>query len=385
MELSTLRIEDFRNLGALTFSPGPRFNIFYGANGQGKTNLLEAVYLLSAVKSFRPQRNSELIRWGSKLAVVEGCIERAGVERTARIDISPQGKKVQLNGTAVKNLSTFFGSLNAIVFSPDDLNILKGGPDERRRFVDRAIFNVSASYLSDVMAYQSVLKRRNALLRDERNPAMLLDVYDEQLANLGAAIALRRLRYLQAFAPLFRETFNAIFAGADPATPVDAPVDAPKVVISYRAGWLGGLARPGTLDEDEPALAERLQKTLASGRREDLRRGFTTRGPHRDDLHLSLEGHALRAFASQGQQRAVVLAMKIAEVRLFQQHRGFRPILLLDDVSSELDRVRNRYLFDFLQNNPGQVFITTTHRDHILLDDQLAAFSVAHGSLERTE
>ncbi len=370
MELSYLRVEDFRNLHGVELEPGLRFNIVCGPNGQGKTNLLEAIYLLSALKSFRRHNNGDLIRSGQRQAVVEGRIERAGVERVARVGISPQGKRVTLNGAAVQKLSNFFGSLNAIVFAPDDLSIIKGGPSGRRQFVDRAIFNLSAGFLVDAVGYEKILKQRNTALRgDPGKSRLLLDVYDEQLAERGAAVARRRLEFLQEFRPMFLETFAAIFGGAD-------GVAAPKMKLSWQSQW-----RNPSGDDSEQSMAEQLQMALAAARNEDIRRGHTTRGPHRDDLVISMDGQSMQKFASQGQQRAAVLAMKIAEVRLFQERRGFRPILLLDDVSSELDRSRNRFLFDFLSQHPGQVFISTTHRDHILLQDDVKTFNVLAGEV----
>ena len=377
MELSHLRIESFRNLAAVELEAGTRFNIFFGANGQGKTNLLESIYMLGAVKSFRPQRNSELIRWGDKIAIIEGRIDRAGVDRVARITVSPQGKQVHLNGSVLKKLSSFFGSLNVTVFAPDDLAIVKAGPDLRRRFLDRAIFNLSASYLSEVMAYQGVVKRRNALLRTEKRDLDLLEIYDQQLASHGATVVCRRLSYLNGFRPIFEETFRAIFEGEAPSQSLL------KTSVTYKAAW----AAAHTLAEDpDPAeIQGQLTAALEAARSHDFARRYTTAGPHRDDLIFKLGGHPAKAFASQGQQRAIILAMKIAEVRLFEETRGFRPILLLDDVSSELDRTRNSHLFDFLKENPGQVFITTTHRDHILLEEQVRTFSIEAGAISEVQ
>lgn len=376
MLLSHLRIGDFRNLAFIDIQPGPWFNVVCGPNGQGKTNLLEAIYLLSAVKSFRPQKNKELIRWGQPEARVEGLIERAGQQRQATIDISPQGKRVSLNGSPVQRLNDFFGSLNAIVFAPDDLSIIKGGPTERRQFLDRAIFNLSAGFLIDAVAYRKILHQRNAALKssDRRGGRLLLDVYDEQLASLGAILARRRLQYVSLFAPRFIDTFKAIFGGQQQGDH-DADLHIPEVSVSYHAPWRQDH------DDDQDALQQQLAMALAASRNDDFRRGFTTRGPHRDDLTLTMNGRPFRAFASQGQQRAAVLAMKIAEVSLFQDQRGFRPILLLDDVSSELDRTRNRFLFQFLCQEPGQVFISTTHRDHILLEQDVVTFNVNAGDV----
>lgn len=377
MELKYLRLQDFRNLASVQIEPISGFNIFTGANGQGKTNLLEAVYLLSAVKSFRTQKNSDLIAWDKPQAIVEGRVDRAGQERSARIEVSPQGKKVHLNGSLVRKLSRFFGSLNAIVFAPDDIQILKEGPSERRRFLDRAIFNCEASYLADVMSYENVLKQRNALLKDPRSNKTLLEIYDEQLASSGAQVVSRRLAYLREYIPIFCRTFSEIFAGEP-----EASSEALRATMEYESAWFGPKGLDMVSEAPEASeLKETLLNALKAARGEDLRRRFTSRGPHRDDLILNLGGRLAKSFASQGQQRGLVLAMKISEVQIFQERRGFRPILLLDDVSSELDRVRNRFLFDFLAQSPGQVFISTTHRDHILIEGESACFHVENGAL----
>jgi DNA replication and repair protein RecF len=303
-------------------------------------------------------------------------VDRADQERKVRIEVGPRAKRVLLNDQPIRKLSGFFGSLNAIVFAPDDIRMVKGGPDGRRRFLDRAIFNCEAGYLADIMAYEGVLKQRNALLKDGRSDKTLLEVYDEQLAQSGARVTLRRLQWLQGYAPLFVEAFAAIFLGEDRDNPLQAE-------IGYEQAWMGPVSAP--LIQTPPSeenLREALKTALRASRGEDIRRKFTTRGPHRDDLSILLAGHSARQFASQGQQRALVLALKVAEVTLFEERKGFRPILLLDDVSSELDRVRNRFLFDFLQQSAGQVFITTTHRDHILLDQRVTCFQVDQGQIQ---
>lgn len=382
MELRHLSIENFRNLERVEVKPGPRFNIFSGPNGHGKTNLLEAVYLLSAVKSLRGSRNADLIRWGATEARIEGLVERAEHERTARVRVTEHGKRVALNDQPVRNLGDFFGTLNTVVFAPDDLMILKGSPGDRRRFLDRAVFSARAGYLADVQAYEAVLRQRNAWLKDLRASRPLLEVYNGQLADLGARVALRRLTYLIEFRPFFQDTFRAIFFGdADPATP--APFEA---TLALQAKWLGA---PALLDIQDPAAADHTHDTLRdlllaalqASEDDDRRRGFTTRGPHRDDLVVRLGQHDARAFASQGQMRSIVLAMKVAQIRVVRELYHHTPILLLDDVSSELDRDRNRHLFDVLRAHPGQVFITTTHRDHIQLTDDVAHFTLQHGAV----
>ncbi|MBH25443.1 MAG: DNA replication/repair protein RecF [Myxococcales bacterium] len=381
MELQYLRIENFRNLRDVEFEPGRRFNVFHGRNGQGKTNLLEAVYMLSAVKGFRGGRNIDMIRWEQPGAAIEGHVERAGHQRYARLEISPEGRRVRLNGSPVRHLSDFFGTLNTVVFSPDDLMILKGGPSDRRQFLNRAVFSARSTYLADVQAYERVLRQRNAFLKEGRGHRTLLEVYNEQLSELGALIAQRRLEFLTGFEPLYSATFNAIFTGSEEQL---APGHALRSRVVYLAAWTEQsefVVGPDNPPPDVSHLQAQFLSALQGSEGDDRRRGFTTVGPHRDDLRLELGQYDARTYASQGQMRAIVLAMKIAQIRLVQERHSHTPILLLDDVSSELDRSRNRFLFDYLNAHEGQVFITTTHRDYIQLDHEVTSFEIAQGNL----
>ena len=372
MLLEALRLRNFRNLQQVDIEPHHRFNILTGANGQGTTNLLEAIYLLSAVESFRSQAtNRKLIHFDRQEAVLEARIERGGHIRRIRIEISPRGKKVYLNEESVRNLSDFFGTLNVVTFGPDDIGILKGSPSGRRQFIDRAIFNAHPAYGTESMHYDDVLKNRNALLKQPKLDDELLAVYDDQFIEWGTKIIGRRLDFIEHFRPVLKKTFHAIFG------------DSFEANISYDATWIHGAINAEAALGDGDYLEKLLAESLRRSADEERERGYTVVGPHRDDLAATLNGHEVRAFASQGQTRAFVLAMKIAEITHLEQRYHFAPILLLDDVSSELDRDRNHHLFSFLKNRTrGQVFITTTHRDHILLDDELQSFTVTDGRIE---
>lgn len=373
MLLEALRLQNFRNLEHVELEPHPRFNILAGENGQGKTNLLEAVYLLSAVKSFRPQTNADLIRFGEEGATLEARVDRGGSERVVRLEVSNRGKKIFLNDNPVRQLSDFFGTVNVVMFGPEDIAILKGSPSERRRFIDRAIFNALPAFATETQHYEDVLSQRNALLKDHSPDASLLTVYDEQLIQYGAQIVERRLKFLSYFRPILQRTFRAIF---DESFEAD---------IRYDMKWSD---RDDSTENDldsRLAIERVLQEGLERTRRDERMRGYTLIGPHRDDLKTSLNGRDVKTFASQGQHRAFVLAMKIAEITHLEERYRFAPILLLDDVSSELDRERNRFLFDFLRSRmEGQVFITTTHRDYILLDEDVQTYSVRGGEIERS-
>ena len=372
MLLRALNLSHFRNIRSVSLVPHERFNIFAGANGQGKTNVLEAIYLLSAVKSFRAPNNKALIDFNSPAATatLEALVDRGGAERVVRIDVSERGKRVFLNNNPVRQLGDFFGSLNVVMFGPEDISLLKGSPGARRKFIDRAIFNAQPAYATESSHYEEILKQRNALLKGPRFDANLLSVYDEQLIQYGADILVRRLDFLSHFTPVLERIFGSIF---------DKGFEAK---LRYEVPWtqepLPSLEDPAHRIILETMLAQALADTLDESRD----RGHTLVGPHRDDLVASLNGQDVKTYASQGQHRAFVLAMKIAQIVYLEERYLFAPILLLDDVSSELDRARNRFLFDFLRARPeGQVFITTTHRDHILLDDDVRVFDVSDGDV----
>lgn len=368
MLLQALRLQRFRNIELAQIEPHPRFNIFWGANGQGKTNLLEAIYLLSAIKSFRPQTNSALVQHGCENAVLEGRVDRGGYQRIVRLDIGQRSKKVTLNNSPVRNLSDFFGTVNVVIFGPEDIQILKGSPSERRRFIDRAIFNAHPAYSVEMQNYEDVLKQRNAMLKDPGHDRALRSIYDEQLIQYGADVIERRLDFIEHFKPVLQASFASIF---------DESFEADVFYEFHRADEFDFAP-----DQSRVEIERTLERALEQTAGEERERGYTVVGPHRDDLSTVLNGHDVKTFASQGQHRAFVLAMKIAEIRYLEERYRFAPILLLDDVSSELDRERNRYLFDYLRTRTeGQVFITTTHRDYILLDLDVAEFKVESGSV----
>ena len=374
MLLKALRLVDFRNIESATLEPHERFNVFTGHNGQGKTNLLEAIYLLGAVKSFRPQTNATLVRFGQPKATLEARVDRGGSERIVKIEVHERGKKIFLNNNPVRNLTDFFGTLNVVMFGPEDISLLKGSPGERRRFIDRAIFNAHPAYATEVSGYEDVLSQRNALLKAPSLDRTLLSVYDEQLIQHGADLIARRLDFLDHFTPVLERTFGEIF---DPGF---------KAELTYHVRWLDTQPDLDTWRADRFAIERDLATALAATSGEERDRGHTVVGPHRDDLKATLNTLDVREFASQGQHRAFVLAMKIGEITYLEERYHFAPILLLDDVSSELDRERNRFLFDFLRSrDEGQVFITTTHRDYILLDDDLKVFDVDSGEVADRE
>ncbi len=356
MHLAALAAENFRNLETFRFEPGERFNIFEGRNGQGKTNLLEAVYLLAGFRSPRDARSSEMIGFGQTSATVLGEIVRRGVSRTVEVQLAKEGKKVILDGKAVSRLPVSLAHLNAVLFGPDDLELTKLGPEVRRKFLDRATYAIWPEHLLELRAYHEALKHRNRLLRDAKlkgavPEAALIEAFEGELARRGANVQMRRHLFLEAFRPLFVAAFAAITEGELTAT------------IVHETSGLDDAS-----DRVE-IMQEALTLRFADKRLGDLRMGYTRSGPHADDLAFAIDGKPTRTYASQGQHRAFVLALKIAELERIHQALGVFPVFLLDDVSSELDERRNVLLMDRLDQGGGQVFITTTDRRWIRVAD----------------
>ena len=366
MKITRLSLHDFRNIADATLEPHERFNVIHGDNAQGKTNLLEAIYLLSALRSFKAATNGELVRWGEAEAVVRGVVSRREVVRDIRINVKPGARTVHIDGKRPRRLQESFGSLTAVLFAPEDLAISKGSPSNRRSFLDRAVFNVFPGYYDDSRAYETAVRSRNALLRgsEGRAPARdVMSVFDAQVAAAGARVVDKRLRFLAAFVPRFTETHGQLVRGRH------------EVVLSYESRWAP--TEPMPVGEIEQALAQRLTADLAR----DVGRGATSSGPHSDDLGVLLDGRPARLHASQGQHRTMVLAMKIAEILYLHENLGYYPVLLLDDVSSELDRHRNAELMGFLQETGVQVFVTTTDSAHVQTQGSYHSYAIGNGAI----
>jgi DNA replication and repair protein RecF len=281
--------------------------------------------------------------------LVEGIVERDGVVREIALTLEKTGKKVRLDHKPVAKLADFFGSLNVVIFSPEDIAMVKGMPDVRRKYLDRAVFSGDASYLIFYHEYFRTLRNRNILLRNGDDGG--LAVWTEKLVAAGARLISSRLAYIREIEGLLQEFYRAIAGtGAEAG-------------ISYRPHLLSG----GSLQND---IRQKFALALASTAAEEKRAGATVVGPHRDDVDFLLGGKVLKHHASQGEQRSFVLSLKMAEIEHIQRRHGNPPVLLLDDMTSELDRDRNYNLLEFLRTKEMQVFITTTAPENILLDDR---------------
>jgi DNA replication and repair protein RecF len=352
-----------RNLQPMTLEPRERFNVFSGDNGQGKTSLLEAIFVVAALRSFRTAKLADVIAFGAERASLGARVRKDDLIRVYEVEIAPGARKVALDGKAVRPLARYFGGFNVVVFTPEDLALPRGAPGDRRRFLDRGVFNLRPDYLGTAQRYERVLKTRNTVLRqagdgaiDRRRLEDLLAVYDQQLGALGAEVIAAR----RAFVDLVGGELAAAFAA---------------ITRTERAATVRYAVRGDAATEPEILAA------LRAARVKDLATHATQVGPHRDDLVFELDGREAGAYASQGQLRAIMLAWKTAELAVLSRAHRDPPILLLDDVSSELDPQRNAFLFEHLASLAGQCFITTTHPSHVLLRAHRADYRIAGGEI----
>lgn len=336
MHLQRLLLSNFRNIERAAIDPDPEFNVLWGDNAQGKTNVLEAIYLLGNLRSFRGSRNEELIRHNASGGRVAGELSCQGVRRRIELAICESGKSARVDGKEVKKAGLFMGYLRPVLFSPEEVGLIKGYPAGRRALLDRAVFQADPAYLERAQQYERCLRQRNRLLKEGKKEQEIAP-WTEQLIDAGARIRLDRLRYLDRLLPLLRETYRNIAGSRE-----EADLHYPPV-----AG-------------DEGYLRQSLRGDLARQCERERVLGQTLAGPHRDDPLFLVDGRPLRMFGSQGQQRSFMLAFKTAQIIDLEKQLGETPVLLLDDMTGELDRRRQGFFFRFLLERRGQVFITTT-------------------------
>lgn len=335
MLVKRIWLSDFRSYDQAEVSFPPGFTAVLGANGAGKTNLLEALAWLASLSSFRGAPTEALVRSGAPFAVIRAEVEREGRELLIEAQLAGNGRnRVMVNRQPLKRSRDLLGALRASVFTPDDLVVVKGGPGERRRFMDDALVARDPKLDSARSELDRVLRQRNSLLKQARgrldeSAQLTLEVWDQKLTEAGGALAAARLTLLADMEGVLSDTYAAVSGRPT------------EIGLAYRSTWR------------ETGLAE----ALALARRDDLRRGVSTVGPHRDDMVVSLGGLPSRTHASQGEQRTLALALRLAVHHLVASAAGSAPVLLLDDIFSELDPVRSAALLDNLPK--GQVLLTT--------------------------
>ena len=340
MRVKWLKLNNFRNYDELVVEFFDGINLIAGKNGQGKTNMVEAVMLGALTKSPRTSHDEDMKKEGTDATVAEICVERSFGDVTVKITINSETKKsFFINTNEAKKLSEVFGNLVAVYFSPNDLKIVSGGPNERREFMDTDISQLSGSYYNLIQRYEKVLVQRNRLLKMVHDKAMLeaqIEVWDAQLAYLAGLIIKTRKNFIQKITVPANETMKNISKNAD------------ELKISY----------VGAKGETAKEIEEEIAKSLKNNLTRDMELGYTSIGPHRDDVKFELNGRDSKVFASQGQQRSIVLALKIAEMKVFETEMGEKPIFVLDDVFSELDSSRQKKMYEMLTGT--QVLMTGT-------------------------
>ena len=357
MKVLELRASGFRNLETLRFSPCGGLNAVTGENAQGKTNLLEAMWLFTGGRSFRGARDQELVRAGAQEARLSLTFFSGGREQRAELTLRGGARQAVLNGVPKRGMAELIGRFCAVVFSPEHLSLVKGGPAERRAFLDSALCQAKPSYAIAYARYRRTLNQRNALLKDiARHPELedTLPIWDDRLCRSGAVLIRERHAYLERFAPRASAHYAGIAHGRE------------ELRLTY-----------------EPSCGGDMAESLRRALREDIRFGHTSVGPHRDDIGIEIGGMAARLYASQGQQRSAVLAMKLAEAAVLAEACGEEPVVFLDDVLSELDGSRQLYLLSSLSGR--QSFLTGCELPLRALGGTAARFLVRGGAVSPAE
>lgn len=335
--IRSLRLRDFRNIAELGFEPAVRFNVISGDNGQGKTSLLEAIYCLATTRSFRTEQVKELRRDGAPFARVDAELEDGGRMRSQRLTLSEEGRGVFVDEQRASRLSEYAVRTPVVVFHPGDLELTMGGAAARRDLLDRVGLFSDPALLDDRRRYRQALRERQKVLEVRGEHAPELEAYEQLAARHGARLGQCRARAAEQLGHAALEAFRRLAAAE----------------LTFEMTY-----KPGGSCEERELLQE-----LAQRRGGDRRRHVASYGPHKDDLTLRVAGRLARKTASQGQHRILALCLKLAELQAIQQARGAHPLLLLDDVSSELDPTRIGAVHAFLRNSRSQVFVTTTRPD----------------------
>lgn len=343
MIVKNLKLNNYRNYSELRVDFSDGLNIIKGANAQGKTNLIEAIYMCSIGKSLRASKEKQTIKWDMERAYISLDVEKKYGKSNIEIIISKNAKKtVRINKISIKKIGELMGELNAVFFSPDELKLIKESPEDRRRFMDISLSQMSKNYFYLLGKYERVLANRNKLLKEDLSREKLLStlsIWDEQLATIGSKIILNRIQFLQNLAPYALLSHKYLTS------------DSEELKLDYT----------GIIGSTEEEIKQKFLQALNKNLEKDIKLCFTSVGPHRDDIKVSVNGIDVRTFGSQGQQRTCALSLKLAELEIIEKQTGEKPILLLDDVLSELDNSRKKRLLNFCKKT--QTFLTCTEFD----------------------
>lgn len=350
MQLNDLQLRNFRNYQDLSLTFDKNITIFLGENAQGKTNVLESIYVLAMTRSHRTNNEQELIAFDSDQAYLKGTLQKRNNQVPLEITLTKKGRKTKVNHIEQKKLSSYVGQMNVILFAPEDLSLVKGSPQVRRKFLDMEIGQIDPIYLYDLVQYQGVLKQRNQYLKqtagEKKVDLVYLEILDEQLVSFGAKVLFARQRFVNRLEHWANALHQKISQNKEILTlhyVSSVPFEETAEVATIQAAFL---------------------EKLKQSRDKERFRMSTQVGPHRDDLSFAINGKEVQTYGSQGQQRTTALSVKLAEIDLMKAETGEYPILLLDDVMSELDDSRQLHLLETIEDKV-QTFLTTTTLEHV--------------------
>lgn len=347
MTVNSVKIKNFRNISDLSFSADNGVNVIYGENAQGKTNILESIWLFTGCKSFRSAKDIELIKFNEDFAKINLEFSDNLREKKSEIIIADKKKTASLNGVSLRSTAELIGSFYAVIFSPVHLSLIKDGPSARRKFLDTALCQLKPSYAEHLSGYKRALIQRNALLKDLHLNSELydmLDTWDDQLARYSACVIKERLQYIDLLSVYSKNIYSGISENKE------------NFSVSYSK-----VINKDTSIKDIYLIEV---ENLKNSRKEDILSKTTTVGPHRDDLEILINNVSARSFGSQGQQRSCALALKLGESEIIKKITGETPVALLDDVMSELDEKRQDYVLNHI--NDRQVFLTCCDPSQVL-------------------
>lgn len=348
MKINSIKLIGYRNYTEEKVYFSPNLNVLLGKNAQGKTNLLEAVYFCAVAKSPRTNKESELVNWNKDFAnILLDYTTRAG-DKKIEITLKKRGKKiVRLNRINILKIADLVGAVKCVYFSPDELKLVKDAPQDRRKFLDTDISQLDKNYFYNLLKYNKILDSRNKLLKEQKDASVIkqtLPIWSMQLAQTGAKIIASRIKFLEKLKVYAMQSHQYLTDNQE------------KLDLTYQ----------GVTALTEKDIENKLYEQLVQSEEKDLRLGYTTTGPHRDDIEMKVNGVDIRAFGSQGQHRTVALSLKLAELEIFKDECGEYPVLLLDDVLSELDIDRQSKLLK--KTKQIQTIMTTTNTNEYLLD-----------------
>lgn len=372
MHVTSLSCEGFKNLEKVCIEPHPEYNVITGLNAQGKTNLLESIWLMTGCRSFRSSREKDYIGIDKNFMQINMKFDDGRREQTAGYTLPKdnlKNKKVTLNGVVMRGTNNLFDAFKAVIFTPDDVEIVNGSPDKRRSFIDLCICQLSKSGIELVRKYDLLLNNRNSLLKNDMPRKALCDlisVWDKQTAVVGTILSLKRSKYIKKLAESCKNLYSLITGGKE------------QLTIEYNSN-IFGLNPDISADTDKAAklYEEKLQKNID----DEIRLGYTLCGSHRDDIVIKINGLNIKDFGSQGQKKTAALVMKLGQAEIYYKNKMEAPVILLDDVMGELDENRQKLVFDIIKDM--QVFITACNENSLAGLADGAVFNVENGKVTK--